>query len=236
MAETTTQRWLAIVLSVAALSLGGHAMWLKLLTGDESVASLAERVAPLVEANEEKASAETPATARLAPDYREILARPLFSPWRAPPEKRMAVAVPEPVKPTAVPVRLPPQLAKGEVQLLGVVIDGGREVVLIRSRRAQGVLRLSVGDLLDGWRVVEIAPESISLEQGGIVEQVSLRDTEATAVPNRRPVQAQQRVAPQPIVRARPPGAKAATDNRLIRFHQTGNGKGRQPLGKAPAN
>jgi general secretion pathway protein N len=184
------------------------------------------------------AAAETQAI----PEYRQVLARPLFSPWRRPPEMRAAVPQPQPKKVAAAPVKVPPKLAKGQVLLLGVVIDGGREVALIRSQRDPAVLRLSVGDELDGWRLSEITPRSIALEQEGVVEEVLLRDTEAAGAAGRRPIRAHRPAnAPQPVVKRgkvlpRQQLRQGPADNRLTRFRQLDAGKGRQPIRRGQPN
>ena len=237
MTETPLLRWSAIVLSVTAMALGGNALWQwhgsAPPVSEVKPPSLAgATIAPVLSAAEQQVAA-TPRR------YVHIQARPLFSPWRAPPEMRKAAEAPKPTK-TAAPVRLPPKLAKGQVQLLGVVIDSGQELALIRAKREPEILRLSVGDDLDGWRLSEISPDSISLEQDGVVETVLLRDTEANAVPGRRPVRVRRNPdRPQPIVQrgnpqARQPAARQpAVDNRLTRFRTLDSGKGRQPLRKA---
>ncbi len=103
----------------------------------------------------------------------EIKARPLFSPWRRPPVAKTAPPDRRPVPPARIQV--PPRLAKGQITLIGVVIDETRDIALIRTRTEPSVRRAVIGDEIDGWRLSKIAPDGIRLTHSGVEELVKLR-------------------------------------------------------------
>ena len=78
--------------------------------------------------------------------------RPLFSPTRRPPAPVPIVAAPPP------PPSPPPDLA-----LLGIVMDGEEARAVVRAGPAAKILRVGIGDDIDGWKVGQIEARQLVL-------------------------------------------------------------------------
>lgn len=97
-------------------------------------------------------------------DYDEITRRPVFVASRRPP---LAVQ--------------PQASTNGEVLLLdrypviGVVIAGGRGIVLIRKAAGDTVSRIEQGAEIDGWTLREVSRERLVLEMAGSRKEVILQ-------------------------------------------------------------
>lgn len=96
----------------------------------------------------------------------ETTARPLFNTTRrAPPAAgRPAPAAPEPAA-----------AMMGRYRLSGVVIDGRTRKVLVAPAAGGKIVSVAEGDMLDGWKVERISPESLVLRSGDRTETVELR-------------------------------------------------------------
>lgn len=95
--------------------------------------------------------------ARLEPkDFAETLQRPLFAATRRPPPPPAPVIREDP--PPAPPE--PPALT-----LMGVVTDQRGTHAFVKSGSPTKTRSLSLGDDVEGWKVVEIAPRRIVLER-----------------------------------------------------------------------
>lgn len=200
MAMSSGQRWCAIILALLAIGLGGQEVWSEMHQGQTTMVHTASgdaaaRSKPYHDiSGRHEGPEQTPLNKRII-DLAEIEARPVFSPWREPP---ISVEEKRGDKPAVVaPVRAPPRLAKGQIRLIGIVIDEGNEVALVQSRSAQSAQRLGIGDEIDGWTLRKIELDSIALEQAGVEERVLLRDAEEQ-------VESQRRQAPQ--IQRRPLG------------------------------
>lgn len=96
--------------------------------------------------------------------YEEILQRPAFVASRRPTAA---------IQPTAS--------ATGEVLLLdrypvvGVVVAGGRGIVLIRKAAGDTVSRLEQGATLDGWTLTHVSRNQLVLEMAGQRKEVDLQ-------------------------------------------------------------
>jgi hypothetical protein len=78
--------------------------------------------------------------------------RPLFSPTRRPPTPPPFV-IAAPLPPAPPPV----------VTLLGVVMDGEEARAIIRAGPAASVMRVRIGDDVDGWKVGQIESQRLVL-------------------------------------------------------------------------
>lgn len=96
-------------------------------------------------------------------EYSEIVARPLFSPTRRPP-----------VETEADTDDASPPLSG--LVLAGVVISTEGRLALLRRSRTAEVVRVLLGQEIDGWRVEAIESDRVTLRQGDTVEVVTLRD------------------------------------------------------------
>lgn len=102
--------------------------------------------------------------------YEEILQRPAFVASR----RRTAAMQPAPS-------------ATGEVLLLerypvvGVVVAGGRGIVLIRKAAGDTVSRLEQGAMLDGWTLTHVSRNQLVLEMAGQRKEVDLQKNGGSA-------------------------------------------------------
>jgi hypothetical protein len=148
-----------------------------------------------------------------------ILAQPLFSPTRRPPETVQADGSADPTL--------------SDVRLTGIVIDPDRRLAIFAVKGTKP-RTLSVGDALNGWKLDSISPEEVSLSGSGgtrtlqpkvdttLVRQARLpaspaqpaagaspgappTQPQAGPAPTRAPVPPQAAVPPVPA-RARVPG------------------------------
>jgi len=93
--------------------------------------------------------------------------RPLFAPSRKRPPPTAAAQGPAPV---AGAKPLPPSY-----ELMGVVLDSGRAIALLRKKSDGTSFRVQVGDMLGGWQVSKVEPRAVVLVRGdGTSETVSL--------------------------------------------------------------
>jgi hypothetical protein len=101
--------------------------------------------------------------------YQEIVTRPLFAETRRPPEES-----PEPAgEEVATPV--PAQPLPDGLRLTSVVLTEDTRMALLQDPRSKRLARLRVGQEFEGWRVAEILPGRIVLEQNGNRETLELR-------------------------------------------------------------
>jgi len=96
----------------------------------------------------------------------ETTARPLFNKTRRP-VPSAATPAPSAVEPAAAML--------GRYRLSGVVIDGKTRKVLVAPAAGGKMVSVSEGDMLDGWKVERISPESLVLRAGDRTETVELR-------------------------------------------------------------
>lgn len=93
-----------------------------------------------------------------------ITARPLFFEGR-----RLPVPTPE-QKAAAKP------LQDAKVVLYGVIITPDQRVALIQPASTGEVAHVSVGQMVEGWRIKEIMPDRIVLIQGDQIEEVQIKE------------------------------------------------------------
>lgn len=169
---------------VARRSLGWPAFWLTICAGLAAIVAYelsnglplaptvtAARPAPPLEVAERPAPPRQPAAAAVE----QIAARPLFSdtrrPYRPPPE-----AVVE-----AAPAPAQPGLA---LELAGTYLAGSdRAALLLVAGGTPAWLRK--GQLIDGWRVEDIAQDRVQLRKGNRQQMLLLRADLAVLKPTR---------------------------------------------------
>ena len=103
-------------------------------------------------------AADTPAAprvqqARLENLVATILAQPLFSPTRRPPDTGSSQSSADP--------------GLGDVRLTGIVVEPDRRLAIFALSGQAKPLSLSEGEALNGWRLDSILPEQVSLSGPG---------------------------------------------------------------------
>lgn len=104
--------------------------------------------------------------------YRRIVNRPLFSPTRRPPEPRTVEAPRE----VAAPAPIRPVVQTGQFRLIGVVIEEGDQVALLRDQKSRSLVKAKTGEVISGWTVRTIEARSVSLIQDGVIDTVLMRE------------------------------------------------------------
>src|SRR5215831_15146852 len=126
------------------------------------------RLAPAIPAGVSKAAAPfeaklLPALAATDPErsYPEMTARPLFVPLRrpAPPAEQVAQS----------------NLKKGLYVLQGVTIAGDTRIALLKEKATGHTARAEKGKDLNGAKVAEVTPESVTLAVGADQEVISMQ-------------------------------------------------------------
>lgn len=177
MSKRKTRRRPSLLLIALCLALGYH-VWRTLEAGPIAIDADAAPTPPAA------AVVDTPeALTELPPIdvFSETVARPLFMATRRPPEPEEVEAVLEPVA----------GVERNLFNLLGVVISEDERVALVTRRRGGDFLRLVVGQRIDGWLVVTIKPDSMTLSRDDETEVLKL--TDAT-----RPKRKKRRTKKQP--------------------------------------
>ena len=152
-----------------AAALGAAALLLLLALGLET-ATLAPGVAHV------PARRATPFEAKLLPSvataeperlYPEMTARPLFIPTRRPAPQAAAASA----------------FTRGQYVLQGVIVVGDNRVALLKEKASGRVHRIEKGKELNGVKVADIAPESVTLGEGAEQEVLSLQVQKVPAGP-----------------------------------------------------
>ncbi len=162
MSKRKTRRRPSLLLIALCLALGYH-VWRTLEAGPIAIDADAAPTPPAA------AVVDTPeALTELPPIdvFSETVARPLFMATRRPPEPEEIEVVVEPVA----------GVERNLFNLLGVVISEDERVALVTRRRGGDFLRLVVGQRIDGWLVVTIKPDSMTLSRDDETEVLKLTD------------------------------------------------------------
>ena len=106
--------------------------------------------------------------ARPITDYSETLARPLFNPTRRPLPPVQSTR-PDTQKPKAKP-----RISADQLEPIGIVLRAQDRRVLIRSPETPIATWHSEGDVIAGWRVIEIRSNSVLVEADGSRRQIRL--------------------------------------------------------------
>ncbi len=162
MSKRKTRRRPSLLLIALCLALGYH-VWRTLEAGPIAIDADAAPTPPAA------AVVDTPeALTELPPIdvFSETVARPLFMATRRPPEPEEVESVAETVA----------GIERNLFNLLGVVISEDERVALVTRRRGGDFLRLVVGQRIDGWLVVTIKPDSMTLSRDDETEVLKLTD------------------------------------------------------------
>ena len=162
MSRRKTRRRPSLLLIALCLALGYH-VWRMLEAGPIAIDADAAPPPPAA------AVADAPeALTELPPidSFAETVARPLFMATRRPPE-------PEEIE---IEAEAAAGAQRNLFNLLGVVISSDERVALVTRRRGGDFLRLVVGQRVDGWLVVAIEPDTMTLSQGDATEVLKLTD------------------------------------------------------------
>ena len=176
MSGRKTRRRPSLLLIALCLALGYH-VWRTLEAGPIAIDADAAPAPPAAAVDAPEAPTELPPIG----DFSETVARPLFMATRRPPE------------PEEVEVEAEPTVGaqRNLFNLLGIVTSSDERVALVTRRRGGDFLRLVVGQRVDGWLVVAIEPDTMTLSQGDATEVLKL--TDAT-----RPKRRKNRTTQQP--------------------------------------
>lgn len=129
-------------------------------------------------------------TFALAPlaHYDEILARPLFTEERRPPE-RQPDTMSEPVKVETAP---PP------FTLVGIVIATDATKALLLSRGSRELVQGVIGDRVEGWRIEDIQPDRITVARGPESVEILLERAPGVPATTRLPARVPFKLQQQP--------------------------------------
>lgn len=94
----------------------------------------------------------------------ETIARPLFAQSRRPPETEKTDTPPAESEQTPTPNVKGSQL---QHTLVGIFTTADNKLALLRPKRRGPIVRVGIGDEIDGWKVIDITPEHVQLEQSG---------------------------------------------------------------------
>ncbi len=97
--------------------------------------------------------------------------RPLFMPTRRPPPPEEVVKV-EVKAPAPAPVPLEPL----KVGVSGLIISDSERLALLRRESGGDLLRMAIGDTIDGWTVKDIQADGVIFDRDGETTEVKLRD------------------------------------------------------------
>jgi hypothetical protein len=111
-------------------------------------------------------------------DYREIAERPLFDRER---QSAAPAVIATPIEPAAVvESRPPPPPPPTRWRLLGTARVGTQEVALLRRNDEPDTVRLSEGDKFEGWEVIEITAQAVTLAHDSGRVQIPLEPPDHT--------------------------------------------------------
>lgn len=125
--------------------------------------------------------------------FREISARPLFSPTRRPPQA-------EPTESASTS----PLVA----ELSAVAANGSDRLAVVAVGQPPRVLRLKEGDTVDGWTAVSIFSDRVQFRRGAALQEIKIKDVPPNATAShttpagRAPPQSAAVPAPAPAVPA----------------------------------
>ncbi len=144
-----------------------------------------------------------PGEFRLPPleHYRNFVSRPLFIEGRTP--------IPAEAQETGTTAASD----LSTLQLTGILdTPESGQVVLLRSRDGKRHYRLHPGETIDGWRLVEIAPDQVVLQRGGRRQPLRLHKPRPNA-----PVTPERRRTAKPPLRRNNPFLKKRLDNPFLK-------------------
>ncbi len=163
-----------------------------------------------IEENEQQSENRFPEF--MAPPFEKFSAmvqRPLFLSSRRP------VSL---IKPA--PIRRPTQKKalvekKINLSLSGVINDGVEYIALVRKGNNGDLVQLKKQQTIDGWRLVQIKPEEITLNKGANFTTVRLRDNKPT-ITDKRKAQRASKIRAEKLRKARLKRSKNKTSRRSV--------------------
>lgn len=187
---------LALVVA-ASMSLALTFVWYSIATSP---------LAPSSGAQTEKAVQQTVALGKLRPtkryalqEFSEINARPIFTPSRRAPPKKVKLVAPLTAKPA------PPPPLIGYWTLVGVAIWPDAKVALLHS--ATGVTETAIeGQSVGGWRVFKIAPDRVVFHYHKSEKTLELAEPAVPSAgsPNSPIISGRTMTTPRPALQAEP--------------------------------
>lgn len=108
--------------------------------------------------------------------YAAVVERPLFRPQRKPPD-------PEDTEPDQPETESEVATTLDGMDLSAVVITGGVTSAWVKPPGSGELIRLRLGDELEGWAVTDIQPDRLVLERQGERDELPLRDFTAAPPP-----------------------------------------------------
>lgn len=171
-------RWrIPLLLAAVCLGLGGGLVWQLSAPPpslDKSAPPAGEEAAD--DTDEADADEDTPQAGddfSLPPlsNFSAIVERPLFVRGRRP-------APPASETTTTATTEGPSPFV-----LSGVVIAGGRRVAFLQNRASPKTLRVEEGETIEGWKVITIRPQMVTLSSGTNKDELKLPDRIGTAPP-----------------------------------------------------
>ena len=123
-------------------------------------------------------------TPPLFEDFSAMVKRPLFLASRRPVSfvKHPAARPPAPKREVST--------AKINLLLSGVIHDGEEYIALVRKGKKGELIQLRKNKMIDGWRLLEIKQEEITLNKGASFTTVRLRDNKPADVGKRKALRA----------------------------------------------
>ncbi len=149
--------------------------------------------------------------------FAETTSRPLFMPTRRPPSPEEVVQV--------APVRAETPL---NVTISGLVMAAEKSFALVQRQGNAEILRLGVGDTIDGWEVASVLSDRVVFQREEKTHEVELRDQTAPKPKARRRGDRGKKAARPPA-----PGGRRAVPQRLRR--EDGSQGGARTSGTPPA-
>lgn len=122
-------------------------------------------------------------------EFSAIVERPLFTRDR------------RPAPPSETATTAAGQDGQAPFQLSGVMIAGSRRVALLQSRSSPKTVRVEEGETIEGWKVVTIRPQVVTLKSGTNSEELRLPDRIGPPPPLASRSQQQQRPTPGDVAR-----------------------------------
>jgi hypothetical protein len=131
--------------------------------------------------------------------FAQVLERPLFTEGRRPP------------RPEVPPVATAREEAALAVVLTAVILAPDRRLAVVETSGGK-TETLSLGDAVDGWRLVEIGAEHLTFDSGGRVKRFALKDLPDAGAP----ITASAEAVEQPTAPADALGVTVTIDGRQV--------------------
>lgn len=198
---------LSIMLALGLVGVAGSATYQHVTEAGDNVLVPESGAAAAVESIPELERFQLAAIAR----YDAVVARPLFSQTRRPPQPPEPPA-PPPRQVRAVPPPPPPRVELGQFRLGGVVMSGTERYALIRHVDDDDFQKVVENQTVMKWRIETIEADTLVMSQHGVRDVLMLQDNvEKPAMSRRDVVRAAGRNAKRTLRNARGGGRAAET-------------------------